>query len=143
MIRAKDGVVKKDDGDGGSGGGSEAVKSAAARKFKLNVVEGRRCLVKRWVEGFCPDFSLSRHRPTDLGGTFCLHHQQGNAEIPLSISTCLYLFAFGIHRSDGKLEPQTPLSCSRCDTQIAYQTTPAPVGSGQFIYVLKGAVTEV
>ncbi|WVN86893.1 uncharacterized protein L203_102067 [Cryptococcus depauperatus CBS 7841] len=41
------------------------------------------------------------------------------------------------------LEIRQPFSCSRCKTNVAYQTGPPPAGNSPFLYILKGAVTEL
>ncbi|KAH8084757.1 hypothetical protein HD553DRAFT_311645 [Filobasidium floriforme] len=45
-------------------------------------------------------------------------------------------------RDDKRLELRKSFMCSRCNTQVAYQTGPGPIGSDQFLYLLKGGVTE-
>ncbi|KAI5453914.1 hypothetical protein NCC49_004909 [Naganishia albida] len=48
-----------------------------------------------------------------------------------------------VKRKDSKyLEPRTPLLCSKCNTTVAYQTTPPPIASGAYLYILRGALTE-
>ncbi|KAK8849581.1 hypothetical protein IAR55_004916 [Kwoniella newhampshirensis] len=41
------------------------------------------------------------------------------------------------------LEIRQPFCCSRCNTTIAYQTAPPPAGEAPFLYILKGAMTEL
>ncbi|GHJ84376.1 hypothetical protein NliqN6_0778 [Naganishia liquefaciens] len=40
------------------------------------------------------------------------------------------------------LEARTPLLCSRCNTTVAYQTTPPPIASGTYLYIVRGGLTE-
>lgn len=40
-------------------------------------------------------------------------------------------------------EIRQPFLCNRCKTPVAYQSPPPPAGSGQFLYVFKGAMTEL
>ncbi|KAK6908781.1 hypothetical protein V866_002373 [Kwoniella sp. B9012] len=42
-----------------------------------------------------------------------------------------------------ELEIRQPFACSRCNTTIAYQTSPPPAGDGPFLYILKGSMTEL
>ncbi|KIP07005.1 hypothetical protein PHLGIDRAFT_106167 [Phlebiopsis gigantea 11061_1 CR5-6] len=43
----------------------------------------------------------------------------------------------------GGHERQHRLHCPRCDLQIGYQSTPPPVKSGPFVYILKGALGQI
>ncbi|KAI0796310.1 hypothetical protein BC629DRAFT_1286477 [Irpex lacteus] len=47
-----------------------------------------------------------------------------------------------IERQNGH-ERQYRFHCPRCDLVIGYQSTPPPVKSGPFLYVLKGALSQV
>ena len=42
-----------------------------------------------------------------------------------------------------ELEIRQNFVCGRCGTDVAYQTRLPPAGSGGFLYVLKGAVSEL
>jgi len=46
-----------------------------------------------------------------------------------------------IHREAG-LELQHRFKCPRCELPVAYQTTPPPAGSGEFLYIVYGALSE-
>ncbi|WVQ75077.1 hypothetical protein IAR50_004686 [Cryptococcus sp. DSM 104548] len=46
-------------------------------------------------------------------------------------------------RETSDLELRQPLCCSRCKTPVAYQSLPSAVGEAPFLYVIKGAVTEL
>jgi hypothetical protein len=48
-----------------------------------------------------------------------------------------------INRRGDEIEPRQAFNCSRCNTTVAYQTNPAPVGSSPFLYILKGAMSEM
>ncbi|RSH93456.1 hypothetical protein EHS25_007812 [Saitozyma podzolica] len=41
------------------------------------------------------------------------------------------------------LETRQLLNCGRCNSTVAYQSTPPPVGDAAFVYVLRGAITEL
>ncbi|KAK7695938.1 hypothetical protein QCA50_000577 [Cerrena zonata] len=43
----------------------------------------------------------------------------------------------------GGHERQYRFHCPRCNLLVAYQTTPPPIKSGSFVYVLKGALTQL
>ncbi|KAH7930751.1 hypothetical protein BV22DRAFT_1028201 [Leucogyrophana mollusca] len=43
----------------------------------------------------------------------------------------------------GGHERQYRFSCPRCNLLVAYQSTPPPVKSGPFLYILKGALTQM
>ncbi|KAI0347158.1 hypothetical protein BDW22DRAFT_500928 [Trametopsis cervina] len=47
-----------------------------------------------------------------------------------------------VERQNGH-ERQYRFHCPRCDLVIGYQATPPPVKSGPFLYVLKGALSQV
>ncbi|KAG8766525.1 hypothetical protein FRC12_006812 [Ceratobasidium sp. 428] len=40
-------------------------------------------------------------------------------------------------------ERQYRFNCTRCDLMIGYQSTPAPLKSGPFVYILWGAVSQI
>ncbi|KAK1923706.1 hypothetical protein DB88DRAFT_528729 [Papiliotrema laurentii] len=49
-----------------------------------------------------------------------------------------------LQRKDSdKMEIRQPFVCGRCNLTVAYQTTPPPAGSGPFLYILKGSMTEL
>jgi hypothetical protein len=48
-----------------------------------------------------------------------------------------------ICRRGEEVEARQPFNCSRCNTTVAYQMNPAPVGSSPFLYILKGAMSEM
>ncbi|EIW71660.1 hypothetical protein TREMEDRAFT_28127 [Tremella mesenterica DSM 1558] len=49
-----------------------------------------------------------------------------------------------LRRKDGEnYEMRQPFLCGRCKSTVAYQVTPPPPGSAPFLYVLKGAMTEL
>lgn len=49
-----------------------------------------------------------------------------------------------VRRKDSdELEMRQPFACHRCSSTVAYQTGPPPAGSSPFLYVLRGALTEV
>jgi len=52
------------------------------------------------------------------------------------------LIAGHIGRSGGH-ERQYRFSCPRCNLLVGYQSTPPPVKSGPFLYILKGALTQM
>ncbi|ORY34870.1 hypothetical protein BCR39DRAFT_515262 [Naematelia encephala] len=41
------------------------------------------------------------------------------------------------------LELRQPFVCSRCNATVAYQTSAPPAGNAPFLYVLRGAMTEM
>ena len=41
------------------------------------------------------------------------------------------------------MEVRQPFMCGRCNVTVAYQHTAPPAGSGPFLYILKGAMTEL
>lgn len=45
--------------------------------------------------------------------------------------------------SPGGHERQYRFHCPRCNLLVAYQTTSPPIKSGPFVYVLKGALTQL
>lgn len=45
--------------------------------------------------------------------------------------------------SEGGHERQYRFHCPRCNLLIGYQSTPPPVKSGPFVYILKGALSQV
>ncbi|ETW83910.1 hypothetical protein HETIRDRAFT_314634 [Heterobasidion irregulare TC 32-1] len=47
-----------------------------------------------------------------------------------------------VERSHGGHERQYRFRCPRCTLLIGYQTTPPPVKSAPFLYILKGALTQ-
>ncbi|KAH7887637.1 hypothetical protein F5I97DRAFT_1861753 [Phlebopus sp. FC_14] len=47
-----------------------------------------------------------------------------------------------VERSGGH-ERQYRFTCPRCNLLVAYQSTPPPIKSGPYVYVLKGALTQV
>ncbi|KAF8351345.1 hypothetical protein F5887DRAFT_937048 [Amanita rubescens] len=47
-----------------------------------------------------------------------------------------------LERSGG-VEKQYRFLCTRCSLPIGYQSTPAPVKSGPFVYILQGALTQM
>ncbi|KAI0052979.1 hypothetical protein FA95DRAFT_1482535 [Auriscalpium vulgare] len=48
-----------------------------------------------------------------------------------------------VERGQGRHERQFRFHCPRCTLPVGYQTTPPPAKSGPFLYILKGAVTQV
>lgn len=40
-------------------------------------------------------------------------------------------------------ERQYRFHCTRCELMIGYQSTPSPIKSGPFVYILWGAVSQV
>ncbi|KAK0531491.1 hypothetical protein OC834_002933 [Tilletia horrida] len=48
-----------------------------------------------------------------------------------------------LKRPDGSLERQYRFYCSRCELPVGYEATPPPLKSGQYTYILKGALTSV
>ncbi|RSH88248.1 uncharacterized protein EHS24_000780 [Apiotrichum porosum] len=46
-------------------------------------------------------------------------------------------------KGSDNLEIRQPFVCSRCKTPVAYQVPPPPAGSGPFVYIIKGAMTEL
>ncbi|CAD6979870.1 unnamed protein product, partial [Tilletia controversa] len=48
-----------------------------------------------------------------------------------------------LQRPDGTLERQYRFYCSRCELPLGYERTPPPLKSGQFTYILQGALTAV
>ncbi|KZT74304.1 hypothetical protein DAEQUDRAFT_748272 [Daedalea quercina L-15889] len=47
-----------------------------------------------------------------------------------------------VERANG-YERQYRFQCPRCTLPVAYQTTPPPVKSGPYLYVLKGALSQI
>ncbi|KAL9932888.1 hypothetical protein V8E36_008143 [Tilletia maclaganii] len=47
-----------------------------------------------------------------------------------------------LQRPDGSLERQYRFYCSRCELPVGYEATPPPLKSGQYTYILKGALTR-
>ncbi|OJA13795.1 hypothetical protein AZE42_00503 [Rhizopogon vesiculosus] len=47
-----------------------------------------------------------------------------------------------VERSEGH-ERQYRFSCPRCNLLVGYQSTPPPVKSGPFLYILRGALTQM
>lgn len=47
-----------------------------------------------------------------------------------------------VERSGGH-EKQYRLHCPRCDLQIGYQSTPPPIKSGPYLYIVKGALSQI
>ncbi|KDN52924.1 hypothetical protein K437DRAFT_253556 [Tilletiaria anomala UBC 951] len=47
-----------------------------------------------------------------------------------------------IRRPDGSLEKQYRFHCQRCQLPLGYETTVPPLKSGNFTYILKGALSE-
>lgn len=45
--------------------------------------------------------------------------------------------------SQGGHEKQYRFHCSRCTLPVAYQSTPPPVKSGPYLYILKGALSQI
>ncbi|KAL7424879.1 hypothetical protein Q5752_000565 [Cryptotrichosporon argae] len=49
-----------------------------------------------------------------------------------------------IRRKDtDRLEPRQPFTCSRCHLTVAYQTAAGPAGEAPFLYIVRGALTEI
>ncbi|KAE8223497.1 hypothetical protein CF319_g3482 [Tilletia indica] len=48
-----------------------------------------------------------------------------------------------LQRPDGSLERQYRFYCSRCELPVGYEATPPPLKSGQFTYILPGALTAI
>ncbi|KAI0068765.1 hypothetical protein BV25DRAFT_1792016 [Artomyces pyxidatus] len=48
-----------------------------------------------------------------------------------------------VERTAGGHERQYRFNCPRCTLPVAYQSTPPPAKSGPFLYILKGALTQV
>ncbi|KZV64592.1 hypothetical protein PENSPDRAFT_615100 [Peniophora sp. CONT] len=48
-----------------------------------------------------------------------------------------------VERTSGGHERQFRFCCTRCQLLIGYQSTPLPVKSGPFVYILKGALSQV
>ncbi|KAK0554559.1 hypothetical protein OC846_002035 [Tilletia horrida] len=46
-----------------------------------------------------------------------------------------------LQRPDGTLERQYRFYCSRCELPVGYEATPPPLKSGNFTYILQGALT--
>ena len=47
------------------------------------------------------------------------------------------------HFREGGHEKQYRFACPRCALPVAYQSTPPPVKSGQYLYILKGALSLI
>jgi len=47
-----------------------------------------------------------------------------------------------VERPEGH-ERQYRFSCPRCNLLVGYQTTPPPVKSGPYLYILRGALTQM
>ncbi|KAJ8587198.1 hypothetical protein M405DRAFT_821982 [Rhizopogon salebrosus TDB-379] len=47
-----------------------------------------------------------------------------------------------VERSGGH-ERQYRFSCPRCNLLVGYQSTPPPIKSGPFLYILRGALTQM
>ncbi|EKM59135.1 uncharacterized protein PHACADRAFT_113393 [Phanerochaete carnosa HHB-10118-sp] len=43
----------------------------------------------------------------------------------------------------GGHEKQYRFHCPRCDLQIGYQSTPPPMKSGPYVYIVKGALSQI
>ncbi|TRM67672.1 hypothetical protein BD626DRAFT_104447 [Schizophyllum amplum] len=48
-----------------------------------------------------------------------------------------------IERQSGGHERQFRLDCPRCTLPVAYQPTPGPVKSSEYLYILPGALTQM
>ncbi|KAI0251258.1 hypothetical protein BJV78DRAFT_1083987, partial [Lactifluus subvellereus] len=48
-----------------------------------------------------------------------------------------------IERTQGGHERQYRFRCPRCTLPVAYQSNPPPISAGPFLYIFKGALTQV
>ncbi|KAI0952149.1 hypothetical protein AcV7_008044 [Taiwanofungus camphoratus] len=58
------------------------------------------------------------------------------AKEPILVERC------ALHRQSGH-ERQYRFHCPRCTLPVAYQSTPPPVKSGPFVYIFKGALSQI
>ena len=63
--------------------------------------------------------------------------------LPRPREKLLRLFSSPRRIRQGGHEKQYRLHCPRCALPVAYQSTPPPVKSGPYLYIIKGALSQI
>ncbi|KAI6134963.1 hypothetical protein EV401DRAFT_2249959 [Pisolithus croceorrhizus] len=84
--------------------------------------------------------ALPRRRTDGAYIIRCRENETGKAVVfKLNASTSA---APVLVKKSGAYERQYRFSCPRCNLLVGYQSTPLPVKSGPYLYILKGALTH-
>ncbi|KAI6163045.1 hypothetical protein EDD17DRAFT_1570930 [Pisolithus thermaeus] len=84
--------------------------------------------------------ALPRRRTDGAYIIRCRENETGKAVVfKLNASTSA---APVLVKRSGAYERQYRFSCPRCNLLVGYQSTPLPVKSGPYLYILKGALTH-